>query len=106
MRGCPKGVIDNTFIPDREKINGSPVNNCNWGAITTIADWDGSVERIEYLIDQPFIDAVFGQSDGWSDMALILQGDMKGVLKMTILPYYSFIASSSCLEIQTGGCND
>lgn len=62
------------------------VNHCNWGSLTTIADWDGSAERIEYVIDQAFIDAVEGQNDGWSDTALILQGDMKGVTKMTILP--------------------
>lgn len=62
------------------------VNNCNWVGITTIADWEGTAEVLEYVIDQAFIDAVEGQSDGWSDTALILQGDMKGVTKMTILP--------------------
>ena len=62
------------------------VNHCNWGSITTIADWDGSVEKMEYVIDSAFLDAVNSQSDGWSDTALILQGDLKGVQKMTILP--------------------
>ena len=62
------------------------VNNANWGAITTIADWDGSTERIEWIVDDTFIDAINNVFDGWSDTALILQGDLAGVQKMTILP--------------------
>lgn len=62
------------------------VNNANWGAITTIADWDGSAERIEWIVDDTFIDAINNVFDGWSDTALILQGDLAGVQKMTILP--------------------
>ena len=62
------------------------VNNANWGGITTIADWDGSAERIEWVVDDTFIDAINNVFDGWSDTALILQGDLAGVQKMTILP--------------------
>ena len=62
------------------------VNNANWGTITTIADWDGSTERIEWIVDDTFIDAINNVFDGWSDTALILQGDLAGVQKMTILP--------------------
>lgn len=62
------------------------VNNANWGGITTIADWDGSAERIEWVVDDAFIDAINNIQDGWSDTALILQGDLQGVKKMTILP--------------------
>lgn len=62
------------------------VNNANWGGITTIADWDGSAERIEWVVDATFIDAITNVVDGWSDTALILQGDLAGVQKMTILP--------------------
>ena len=62
------------------------VNNANWGSITTIADWDGSTERIEWIVDDTFIDAINNVFDGWSDTALILQGDLAGVQKMTILP--------------------
>ena len=62
------------------------VNNANWGGITTIADWDGSAERIEWIVDDTFIDAINNVFDGWSDTALILQGDLAGVQKMTILP--------------------
>ena len=62
------------------------INNANWGGITTIADWDGSAERIEWVVDDAFIDAINNIQDGWSDTALILQGDLQGVKKMTILP--------------------
>ncbi len=62
------------------------INNANWGGIYTIADWDGSVERIEWVVDDAFMDAVNNIADGWSDTALILQGDLAGVKKMTILP--------------------
>lgn len=62
------------------------INNANWGGIYTIADWDGSVERMEWVVDDAFMDAVNNIADGWSDTALILQGDLAGVKKMTILP--------------------
>ena len=62
------------------------INNANWGGIYTIADWDGSVERMEWVVDDAFMDAVNNIADGWSDTALILQGDLQGVKKMTILP--------------------
>ena len=62
------------------------INNANWGSIYTIADWDGSAERIEWVVDDAFIDAINNIQDGWSDTALILQGDLQGVKKMTILP--------------------
>ena len=62
------------------------INNANWGSIYTIADWDGSVERMEWVVDDAFMDAVNNIADGWSDTALILQGDLQGVKKMTILP--------------------
>ena len=62
------------------------VNNANWGSITTIADWDGSAERILRIVADTVFDAINNVFDGWSDTALILQGDLAGVQKMTILP--------------------
>ena len=62
------------------------VNNANWGEITVIADWDGSPERIEWVVDDAFINAINNVKDGWSDTAIILQGDLQSVQKMTILP--------------------
>lgn len=71
---------------DAAKSGQIQVNNANWGQITTIADWDGATEKIEWVVDVAFVDAVYNVSDGWSDTALILQGDLQGVQKLAILP--------------------
>lgn len=61
------------------------VNNPNWTAITTIADWDGDVNPLELVVDQAILDCFTGaDSDGWSETALILQGDGLTVEKITI----------------------
>ena len=63
------------------------INNPNWGAITTVADWEGNTDVLEVVLTQDLIDCFTGvSSDGWSETALILQGDGLTVSKITILP--------------------
>ncbi|MFZ1235534.1 MAG: hypothetical protein WAR39_00715 [Prevotella sp.] len=62
------------------------INDANWGGIYTIADWDGTAPKIIQTFDAAMMKAVTTTSDGWSDTAFILQGDLSGVTKMTILP--------------------
>lgn len=62
------------------------INNANWGGVATAADWDGSQTVITQTFDAAMMEAVNSVSDGWSDTAFILQGDLAGVIKMTILP--------------------
>lgn len=60
------------------------INNANWGAIDTVSDWDGNKDCIVKVFDAAMMEAVNSISDG--DTAFILQGDLKNVTKIAILP--------------------
>ena len=62
------------------------INNANWVPIDTAADWSGDQNCVEKVFDAAMMEAVNSISDGWSDTAFILQGDMKNVTKIAILP--------------------
>lgn len=62
------------------------INNANWGAIDSPADWDGNKDCIVKVFDAAMMEAVNSISDGWSDTAFILHGDLKNVTKIAILP--------------------
>lgn len=62
------------------------INNANWGPIDTVADWNGDQNCVVKVFDAAMMEAVNSISDGWSDTAFILQGDMKNVTKIAILP--------------------
>lgn len=62
------------------------INNANWGAIDSPADRDGNKDCIVKVFDAAMMEAVNSISDGWSDTAFILQGDLKNVTKIAILP--------------------
>ena len=62
------------------------INNANWGDIDTVADWNGDQNCVVKVFDAAMMEAVNSISDGWSDTAFILQGDLKNVTKIAILP--------------------
>lgn len=62
------------------------INNANWGGIDTVADWNGDQNCVVKVFDATMMEAVNSISDGWSDTAFILQGDLKNVTKIAILP--------------------
>ena len=62
------------------------INNANWGGIDTVADWNGDQSCIVKVFDAAMMEAVNSISDSWSDTAFILQGDLKNVTKIAILP--------------------
>lgn len=62
------------------------IKNANWGDIDSPADWDGNKDCIVKVFDAAMMEAVNSISDGWSDTAFILQGDLKNVTKIAILP--------------------
>lgn len=62
------------------------INNANWGGIDTVADWNSDQNCVVKVFDAAMMEAVNSISDGWSDTAFILQGDMKNVTKIAILP--------------------
>lgn len=62
------------------------INNANWGAIDTVSDWDGNKDCIVKVFDAAMMEAVNSISDGGGDTAFILQGDLKNVTKIAILP--------------------
>lgn len=62
------------------------INNANWGGIDTVADWNGDQNCVVKVFDAAMMAAVNSTTDGWSDTAFILQGDLKNVTKIAILP--------------------
>lgn len=62
------------------------INNANWGGIDTVADWNGDQNCVVKVFDAAMMEAVNSISDGWSDTAFILQGALKNVTKIAILP--------------------
>lgn len=62
------------------------INNANWGGIDTVADWNGDQSCIVKVFDAAMMEAVNSISDGRSDTAFILQGDLKNVTKIAVLP--------------------
>lgn len=62
------------------------INNANWGGIDTVADWNGGQNCVVKVFDAAMMEAVNSISDGWGDTAFILQGDLKNVTKIAILP--------------------
>lgn len=62
------------------------INNAKWVPIDTAADWSGDQNCVEKVFDAAMMEAVNSITDGWSDTAFILQGDMKNITKIAILP--------------------
>lgn len=62
------------------------INNANWSALTTVSDWNGNTNQVVYTFDAAAMECVNSVSDGWSDTAFILQGDLKSVTKIAVLP--------------------
>ena len=62
------------------------INNANWSSLTTVSDWNGNTNQIVYTFDAAAMECVNSVSDGWSDTAFILQGDLKSVTKIAVLP--------------------
>ncbi|HCN53942.1 MAG TPA: polygalacturonase [Prevotella sp.] len=62
------------------------VNDSKWSSLITVADWGGTEAQVVYTFDAAGLAAVNSISDGWSDTALILQGDLKSITKMVFVP--------------------
>lgn len=62
------------------------IDNANWGAIDTVSDGKGDQNCVVKVFDAAMMEAINSIADGWSDTALILQGNMKNVTKIAILP--------------------
>ena len=63
------------------------INDANWTALTTIAEWsDASARVMELLLTQEMVDCLKGvRGDGWSSTGLLIQGDGMTISKITIL---------------------
>ena len=62
------------------------INDANWSALYTIADWKGTETQIVQEFDDKMMNAINNVSDGWSDTAFIIQGDLGKANKIVILP--------------------
>ena len=63
-------------------------NNPNWASFSGVdcSDWEGSAETLEVPVTEDMLKCINGEVvDGWSDTALILQGDGLTVKKIVIV---------------------
>lgn len=79
-----KSVI-NFYVSGTGQIQ---INDANWKALTTIAEWnDASVRVMKLQLTQEMIDCLKGvRGDGKSSTGLLIQGDGITLSKITILP--------------------
>lgn len=62
------------------------INDANWAGLYTIKDWDGTETQLVQEFDDKMMNAINNVSDGWSDTAFIIQGDLGKANKIVILP--------------------
>lgn len=62
------------------------INDANWAPLYTIADWNGTEAQLVQEFDDKMMNAINNVSDGWSDTAFIIQGDLGKANKIVILP--------------------
>lgn len=62
------------------------INDTNWSGLYTIADWNGTETQLVREFDDKMMNAINNVSDGWSDTAFIIQGDLGKANKIVILP--------------------
>lgn len=74
------------FYKDASATGQVQINDANWVPVETVAEWDGNKDCIVKVFDAAMMEAVNSITDGWSDTAFILQGDMKNITKIAILP--------------------
>ena len=63
-------------------------NDPNWTDLQAgCADWDGSAETIEVPVTESMLKCINGEvTDGWSNTALVLQGDGLKINKIVLVP--------------------
>lgn len=62
------------------------INDANWAPLYTIADWNGTEAQLVQEFDDKMMNAINNVSDGWSDTAFAIQGDLGKANKIVILP--------------------
>lgn len=62
------------------------INDANWAPLYTIADWNGTEAQLVQEFDDKMMNAINNVSDGWSDTAFVIQGDLGKANKIVILP--------------------
>lgn len=62
------------------------INDANWVPLYTIADWNGTEAQLVQEFDDKMMNAINNVSDGWSDTAFVIQGDLGKANKIVILP--------------------
>lgn len=72
---------------DSSTTGQAQINDGNWSTFFTLSDWVGGEEILEGTLTEDMISWLTGESsDGWSDTAIIIQGDGLYVTKVTLVP--------------------
>lgn len=76
FEGVPAGAIMTFHIAANSGFQ-IQLNNCNWQSFETLAEWDNweGMSTISLELTSEILDNILTSDDGWSNYAMIIQGD-------------------------------
>ena len=76
FEGVPAGAIMTFHIAAYSGFQ-IQLNNCNWASFDTLSEWENwaDMSSISIVLTQEILDNLLLTDDGWSNNALIIQGD-------------------------------
>ncbi|MCH5247521.1 MAG: hypothetical protein J1E99_05115 [Muribaculaceae bacterium] len=85
FEGAPAGAVMTFHISAYSGFQ-IQLNNCNWSSFATLAEWENWADMTEISIEltQDILDELLLSDDGWSNNALIAQGDGCIVTEITL----------------------
>ena len=72
---------------DKSSTGQVQINNVNWATVCdNLTDWKGTENILTLVFDATVMNAINNIEDEWGNNGLIIQGDLKGITKISILP--------------------
>lgn len=85
FEGVPAGAILTFHVAPYSGFQ-IQLNDCNWSSFDTLAEWNNwdGMQTISYELTGDILNRLLNTFDGWSDNALIIQGDGTVISKITL----------------------
>lgn len=76
FEGVPAGAVMTFHISAYSGFQ-IQLNNCNWASFDTLSEWDNwaDMTTISIVLTSEILDNILNTDDGWSNNAIIIQGD-------------------------------
>ncbi|WP_291858455.1 IPT/TIG domain-containing protein [Marinilabilia sp.] len=97
FQGVPAGSILKFYFTASD-YNQLQINNANWGSYTTVEITDPTQTSYEMELTQEFLDNILTTSDGWSETAIIVQGEGLVISQVSILTFNESSAGETLWE--------